>query len=462
MCIADIHTEGFRCWNTDRDILDQYETFNRLPVYCGGDLFDSEDSEWDDPYALASAAYVEDYNFDVPEGMDLMVHRQSRLWDGSEAQQDDHTDMVPVCQMVSCVTRNGWYVFDDDSLMEATVVDSPNMDDYYHWVVSSDEGDCIVSDIGSITDFIWDMSGEEGSVADLASASLDVEICCDSDAGSVADLEWNTWDDACALAFRGEGGAFPPEAAVLQPAVVFRDILLREEERDIAVTDGRIAMIPPVTNSESVDGDAYNGRLCLRYPDSVEDLQDLWDGYVNSQGLNHWHTVSWDPGVADSRVLSVCYDCLCLMVLFWTVMSQMAPDWVEVLVWTGHDEGSCHSTGWELRYLTRIYPPCVVDRLGGSLTEIRVPRLGLVLSEDKNNSARQCAGMRQTPLRVFSTGRISLTLIGCQACVGGSVNCSDWPRLDCAVDFSGTVSQQEQPETVFRQGRMRTVSHQGP
>ena len=32
MCIADIHTEGFQCWDTDRDILDQYETFNGLPV----------------------------------------------------------------------------------------------------------------------------------------------------------------------------------------------------------------------------------------------------------------------------------------------------------------------------------------------------------------------------------------------------------------------------------------------
>ena len=76
-------------------------------------------------------------------------------------------------------------------------------------------------------------------------------------------------------------------------------------------------MIPPITNghiektnSESVDGDAYNGRLCLLYPDNVEDIQDLRDGYVNSQGLNHWLTVTWDPGVADSRVLSVCYDCL--------------------------------------------------------------------------------------------------------------------------------------------------------
>ena len=104
-----------------------------------------------------------------------MGHSQSRLRDGSEPQQDDHTDTVPVCRMVSCVTRNGWDVFDEDSLTEAAVVDSPNMDDYYHQVVSSDEEDCIVSDIGSSTDFIWDMSGEEELI--------------DSDEGSVADLD---------------------------------------------------------------------------------------------------------------------------------------------------------------------------------------------------------------------------------------------------------------------------------
>ena len=119
MCTTDNITTGLQCWNTDRDILDQYETFNGMPVYYGGDMYDSEDSEWDNPYALASAAYVEDYNFDVPEGMDLMVHHQSRIPDGSDAQRDDHMDMAPMCQTVSCVTRNGWDVFDDDSLTEA-------------------------------------------------------------------------------------------------------------------------------------------------------------------------------------------------------------------------------------------------------------------------------------------------------------------------------------------------------
>ena len=343
MCTTDNITAGFQCWNTDRDILDQYEMFNGMPVYYGGDMYDSEDSEWDDPYALASAAYVEDYNFDVPEGMDLMVHRQSRIRDGSDAQRDE-------CQTVSCVMRNGLDVFDDDSLTEAADAGGPDMDDFCQRVVSSDKEDFVVSDDGSITDFNWDMSEEEelmdsdeGSVADLDSDRSDVEVCCDSDVGSVADLEWNTWDVACALAFQGAVGAFPPEAAVIQSAVVFRDILFREEECDTAVvlargevpmspvlpvTDKRVAMIPPVTNrhvqqtsSESVGGDAYNVRLCLLYSDSVEDLQDLRDGYVDSQRLNHWHTVSWDAGIADSQVLSVCHDCLCLMSLFRAVMS---------------------------------------------------------------------------------------------------------------------------------------------
>ena len=48
---------------------------------------------------------------------------------------------------------------------------------------------------------------------------------------------------------------------MIRPAVVIRDISFREEECRIAVTDRRIAMIPPVmirhveqTNSESVGG----------------------------------------------------------------------------------------------------------------------------------------------------------------------------------------------------------------
>ena len=135
-------------------------------------------------------------------------------------------------------------------------------------------------------------------------------------------------------------------------------------------------MIPPVTDrhvqrtvSRSVGWGTYSVQLCLLYPDGTEDVHDLRGGSVDSQRLDHWHTV----GIADSRALSVCYDCLCLMALFWTVMS-LARYWADEFVWTGPDVGYCRSITWEE---PRLHPPCVVDRLCGYTTEIKVP--GLVL-----------------------------------------------------------------------------------
>ena len=54
------------------------ETIDGMTVYYGSDLCDSDESDWDDPYDIASAEYVEQYNFDVPEGMDLMVFERNR------------------------------------------------------------------------------------------------------------------------------------------------------------------------------------------------------------------------------------------------------------------------------------------------------------------------------------------------------------------------------------------------
>ena len=156
----------------------------------------------------------------------------------------------------------------------------------------------------------------------------------------------------------------------------------------------------------------------------------------NMWTLSHRHTVRWDLGVADSRALAVCYECLCLISLFRTVMS-LSFVWDEVFGWTGHDEGYDRSPGWELWYLPRrLYSPLVVDRMTQYLTKIKVPGWSLVLSGDMYTGARRCVCTRGTPLRVFSAGRISLTLIGRRASVGGSVGCSDWSRVDGAVDIS--------------------------
>ena len=76
---------------------------NGLPVYYGGDMYDLVDAE-DDPLERALAVYVEDYNFDVPEGMELMAYNR-RCPNGGEARNVDTVDMVPMCRTVAGVTR---------------------------------------------------------------------------------------------------------------------------------------------------------------------------------------------------------------------------------------------------------------------------------------------------------------------------------------------------------------------
>ena len=154
---------------------------------------------------------------------------------------------------------------------------------------------------------------------------------------------------------------------------------------------------------------------------------------MDDHRMDHSRTVSWDLGIADSQTLSVCYDCLCLMTLFRTVM-YLARYWAMRIVWNGRNKGSSRSMAWKEQYLPRLYPPCVVDRLHDFTTEIEVPGVVFMIHVDRNNSGRQCACVLGASLGIFSTGRISLTLTGCSVC--GSVDCSDWPRADCTVDFS--------------------------
>ena len=179
--------------------MNQYETFNRLPVYYGGDIYDSEDSEEDDPLELARAAHVEDYNFDIPEGMDFMVHHRSRSSDDCENRMDDTVDMVPMCQTVSCVTRIGPDEFSDTSGTETAVVNGPDMDDLCQWPESSDEEDCFVSDVGSSMDISLNMSEQEEpiytdieSVVNFDSDDSVMDFCIDSNPLMLA--PWRSWN----------------------------------------------------------------------------------------------------------------------------------------------------------------------------------------------------------------------------------------------------------------------------
>ena len=110
-----------------------------------------------------------------------------------------------------------------------------------------------------------------------------------------------------------------------------------------------------------VDGDIYIAHLCLLGRSGMENIMQRNEEYVDVRGLNHRHTVSWDPGLADSRPLAVCYDCLCLISLFRTVMS-LSYNLDEVFGWIGHDEGYDCSPAGALGYLPQcLYSPLVMD-----------------------------------------------------------------------------------------------------
>ena len=96
LSMDEVRSEGLRQWNMDMDVECQYETFNGMPVYYGGDLCDSKELEEYDTLDLARAAYAEDDNFDAPEGMDLMTYTHSRP-DGGETRGVDTVDMVYMC-----------------------------------------------------------------------------------------------------------------------------------------------------------------------------------------------------------------------------------------------------------------------------------------------------------------------------------------------------------------------------
>ena len=67
-------------------------------------MYDAEDPEEYDPLEMARAAYVEDYNFDVPEGMELMTYTRHRPDEGS-TRGVNVLHMVPMCRTVSGVMR---------------------------------------------------------------------------------------------------------------------------------------------------------------------------------------------------------------------------------------------------------------------------------------------------------------------------------------------------------------------
>ena len=167
-------------------------------------------------------------------------------------------------------------------------------------MVLSDDGDFFYSDDGSVTDLDSDMSeGEywivldDGSMADLdGDMSVEEDYCDSNDRNMLENVDFADSDVWSVTNFDSNCS----------------DV---NEEDSCDSNMGSVA---------DLDRDTYDRRLCLLCPDGTEDLRDLRGGSVDDHRMDHSRTVSWDPGIADSQTLSVCYDCLCLMTLFRTVI----------------------------------------------------------------------------------------------------------------------------------------------
>ena len=159
------------------DIRNEFETIDGMPVYYGGDLCDSDESDWEDPRDLAYAEYVDMYDFDDPEGMELNVVERSKAVDGS-------------VMMVGEVTGSGHVHQSSCSLLEADMVCKEPM-----------------ADILTVRHDVPEVAGSpirrsSGETYGGGAALYDEGDISDSDFGSVEDRERDTWEDWCDSAFR--------------------------------------------------------------------------------------------------------------------------------------------------------------------------------------------------------------------------------------------------------------------
>ena len=176
------------------DIRDQFETIDGMPVYYDGDLCDSDESDWDDPYDIACAEYVEQYNFDALEGMELKVFDRWRGPYGSEMMESEGTGLTHVCQTTLSYPR-----------CELDTVGAEPLVDVFTGK----------HDVTAVTVSPNDQSCSEPY--DQGSVLFDEGNISDSDGGSMEDRERDTWEDWCDSAFQNGFSTFPSDTDDLQP-----------------------------------------------------------------------------------------------------------------------------------------------------------------------------------------------------------------------------------------------------
>ena len=223
---------------------------------------------------------------------------------------------------------------------------------------------------------------------------------------------------------------------------ITEDIIVRDEQ-----TDGVLGLSLPMCNLR-IQRDASDVRLshgdmtwlCLLSSADAGTVEDrAMSMGLGGQSLDRWRGGIWDPGIIGQQDICVCYDCICLMALFRTIIVLMQ-DWAVWPVWTVIGSGYCRTIAWELGWLHRLIMPCDVDLVCAKMTRQIKGDMGDVIVEmtdgNDNNRLQRCAGVRGTSLGVLSAGGIPIRVIGRFGCERGSVGCSDWLPVCGAIIFS--------------------------
>ena len=362
--------KGVRLHGADKcaewDIRDEFETIDGMPVYYGGDLCTSDESDWEDPYDIACAEYVEQYNFDAIEGMELRVFEPLKRPNNSVMMVRERTGSTPMRQTSSSHPR-----WESDTVGVEPVAHIFNaMHDVPDTTISQDRQSCSETR-GDGTALYY-----EGDISD-------------SDCVSVEDHERDIWEDWCESAFHDGYGAVPLVMDDPLPTVVFSDKLFSDEvpadrpvsdgeeltvsvlqvftdegaplvhpvkDRIVRMDNNELALMnrrmgealvlsveigAPLIHGNTLDAGISQGDtewLYLLYSASLRSARD-------SKGLDHWKRVVWDPGIVGQYYLHVCCDCLCLMALFHEMM-LFAHDWAVCSLWTGAVSRFCRTITW--------------------------------------------------------------------------------------------------------------------
>ena len=243
-----------------------------------------------------------------------------------------------------------------------------------------------------------------------------------SDADSVAEWEYSTWDDACAWEFRNAPVNIPLGLIQNPPTDIIRNYTDDDEYPEKFGRGGCVdsTIHPPWF---------WLGQQYCRGDSEIQNNANMTIRGSYPKLTNCRHTE-----YMDCLPHAVCYDCVCLMPLIWITM-PLSSDGDGTVNRTGHDRDYDGSPAGLLGCLPRrLCLLWVMEGMTQLQTKINRPYSDILLHKTMDGGGRRDVWISDTPPVTHAVKGFSLALIGRWASVGGSVVLADWSCLLGMVD----------------------------